>query len=557
MFNSHAFFVSMGNSLKDTMIKKLITDLVSDDTQTEDRFVPYRYDPQGYIKRFLRWDAWAGINGAIGQKEILDVYVLAVRQQTEKQQFDNGELTADQLQYWTPGQPIQNWIKVDSGHGTGKTMIASGIVSHFFDCFAPSITYCFAPTYPQINDLLFKEIRTARRKTDLPGDVLDSPVIKYRANHFVKGRASGGTGKTEKIQGQHDKYMLFVLDEAEGIDPYVIDSIQSMTAGGISIVLMLANPRTKTSRFARLAGLPYVRSLRISCLDHPNVIHGRDVIPGAVTREYISRMIDTHCTMVSTDQPDSRTFSIPWKPGIIYLPDDEFKFRVMGIAPDVSKNTFCPPGRYETAVNRTETTDTLGIHTARIGVDVARYGDDAGTIYLRHNGRVTCRNRIFKQDGYEYYLAVKEILEELLTNGVMDVSIRVDGGGGYGSTLIDNLNRNFDLTEKFKNFSVHEVHFNGTPYDTTQFYDMVTEMYYHAGQIVSVISLVDPPDNLEIDLCERMYTHGTSGGREVKRIVSKENFKKRINRSPDDGDGFVLCVAPDYLFGDTIDIGFA
>lgn len=546
----------MGDSLKEILVKKLVTDLVSDDTQTDSRFLPYRYDPQGYIKRFLRWDVWAGENGTTGQREILDAYVLAIRQQSEKQQFDSGELSASQLQHWRPGEPIKNWIKVDSGHGTGKTRIASGIVSHFFDCFAPSIAYCFAPTYLQINDLLFKEIRFDRRNTDLPGEVLDSPVIKYKSNHFVKGKASGGSGKTERIQGQHNKYLLFVLDEAEGIDPYVIDSIQSMTAGGISIVLMLANPRTKTSRFARLAGLPYVRSLRISCLDHPNVIQGRDIIPGAVTREYISRMIDANCTIVNAPQADSRTFSVPWRPGIVYLPDDEFKFRVMGIAPDVSKNTFCPPGRYETAVNR-KITHISENNVARIGVDCARYGDDTGTIYLRHNGRVTCQDRIVKQDGYEYYISVKRTLETLLADGVNDVSVRVDGGGGYGSTLIDTLNRDLELIGKFKNFSVLEVHFNGVPYDPTQFYDTVTELYYHAGQAVNVLTISDPPDGLETDLCERGYTYGKKHGYDVKQLVSKENFKKRINRSPDDGDGFVLCVAPDYLFGDTIDIGFA
>lgn len=518
-------------------------------------FSPYKFDPQEYISHFLHWDVWEGEDGATGQREILDAYVLAIRQQIEKKEWEHGEKRLDQLEFWRPGQAIQNWIKVDSGHGTGKTKLAAGIVSHYFDCFAPSITYCFAPTHHQINDLLFKELRKDRRNTILPGEVLDSPVIKHKEDHFVKGRASGGNGKTEKVQGQHEGYLLFVIDEAEGTDPYILDSIQSMTAGGVSIVFMPANPRTKTSRFARLAGSPYVKSFRISCLDHPNVKAGRDIIPGAVTREYVERMMGSHCSVVASHNVDARTFEVDWQPGKIFLPDDEFKFRVMGIAPDVSKNTFCPPGRYEAAANRE--LDIIESSVARIGVDVARYGDDTGTVYLRHGGAVTCEARIFKQDGYEYYIAVKELLQGLASKKVKDIQVRVDGGGGYGSTLIDNLNRDSDLMSEFESFAVQEVHFNGAPYDHTAYHDLVTEMYYHAGEAVQTLTLVDPPDNLEVDLCERSYSYTKKGGYDVKQLVSKDTFKKKIGRSPDDGDGFVLCVAPDYLFGGTIDIGFA
>jgi hypothetical protein len=34
----------------------------------------------------------------------------------------------------------------------------------------------------------------------------------------------------------------------------------------------------------------------------------------------------------------------------------------------------------------------------------------------------------------------------------------------------------------------------------------------------------------------------------VKKLEEKKKFKKRMKRSPDDGDGFVMAVAPDFLF---------
>src|SRR5262249_17972466 len=146
----------------------------------------------------------------------------------------------------------------------------------------------FAPSFEQIHDLLFKEIKSQRRGKGLPGQIFD---LELRAGdeHFIKGRATNNDqGKgTERVQGQHGRYNLYVLDEAEGVADFVFDAIRSMTSGGISIVVMLANPRTRSSRFYKMGAEPQVRSFRMSCLHHPNVVAGREVVPGAVRRQYV------------------------------------------------------------------------------------------------------------------------------------------------------------------------------------------------------------------------------------------------------------------------------
>jgi hypothetical protein len=113
-----------------------------------------------------------------------------------------------------------------------------------------------------------------------------------------------------RAQGQHGKYLMFVLDEAEGIDDYVWNAVDSMTSGGISIVLMLANPRTRSSQFHKAAGQANVKSFRISCLQHPNVVSGQEIVPGAVKRAYVDGMIDKHCEAVGADEPDNHTFTV-------------------------------------------------------------------------------------------------------------------------------------------------------------------------------------------------------------------------------------------------------
>lgn len=520
-------------------------------------FERYQFEPVKYIKEKLHWTPWSGKeHGAVGQVEIIEAYTLALRQLHERGAYERGEIAIEALQYWRPGEVIQNWISVDAGHGVGKTKCLAGLVSHFFDCFLPSIVYCFAPLYPQINDLLFKEIRTDRvDRPDLPGRVLKSPEITYRGNHFVKGKATsddGGMG-SERVQGQHGKYLMFILDEAEGIEEYVWNAVRSMASGGIVIVLIARNPRTTTCEAHQVRSQVQVIPLRISCLDHPNVQQNRDVIEGAVRRDYIEEMLE-YCEIAEQHNDDHYTFELPWRPGVIYKPRQEFLWRVLGIASEHEANdTFCSTGRYDAAKKR-EAYDGDDPTKARLGLDAARYGNDHGTLYYRHAGIVQREAQFEKQDSYAYYIRAKQLVLGLIAMGVVDIVLRVDAGGGYSSGVVDAFNHDLEITkregefEKLTHFEIIEVNFNGSPNDNKTFGDLVTEMYYHTAEALKTLRLENPPDTLRVDLCERQFTYSKLHGRDVKVLVSKQKFKDKKKRSPDDGDGCALAVAPDYIF---------
>lgn len=512
-------------------------------------FAPYRFEPERYITDKLGWEPWRGTEDQPGQAEVIDAYALALRQQHERDDYEQGRVSESDLASWRPGETIRVQIRVEAGHTVGKTKLASGIVNHFFDCFAPSIIYTFAPTRKQIHDLLWKEIKTDRTGKGLPGRILDL-ALDRGPDHFANGMATsnaGGTG-TERVQGQHGRYLMFVLDEAEGIADYVWDAITSMASGGIVIVLMLANPRTRLSRFHKARELPSVESFRISCLWHPNVLEGREVVPGAVRRDYVESMLAEHCEPVGEHDEDQQTFEVPWRPGEIFKPDAEMLFRVLGTAPtNLADNTLVPLGRYEAAVKREPSSQHP--HAARLGVDCARFGKDVGTLYVRHDGRIRREARFPQLVTGDYYRAVKGTIERLARAGVTDVQVRVDGGGGFGAGLIDRLNDDLDLSRLLTSFSVHEVHFGGTErVDTTAYADMVTQMYAETAETLKGIAVVDPPAELEADLCARTYKWMNKSGIDVKKLAPKEDYRKAQGRSSDDGDGFVLAAAPDFLF---------
>lgn len=514
-------------------------------------FLRYRFDVVGYIGERLGWQPWAGDGVHPGQLEVVQAYELALRQLHERYEYEQGRLTLEDLRWWQPGQVIRNRIRIEAGHTVGKTKLASGLFSHFFDTCGPAIIYSFAPGYEQINDLLWKEIRTDRGNAGLPGRLLDTPELKLRPNYFAKGRATNDAhGKgTERIQGQHGKYLMFILDEAEGVADFVYSAVESMSSGGIVIVIMLANPRTRTSQFHRQRVRADVVNFRISCIYHPNVLAGKEIVAGAVRRDYVENMLQEHADVVGRHDEDAHTFELPWRPGVIYQPDAEYMFRVLGVAPkNLSDNCFFSPGRYEQACSRQMAEGEGWDRTLRIGVDVARYGADAGTIYARWRGEMWRHCAIQGQDTNAYRQEIRTLCERMRGKGAGRIHLRVDGGGGYASGIVDPLRIDLDFLEMFEEVAIFEVHNNGEPVDSKSFADLGTEIYADAAETLRGCRLVDAPVLLEEDLTGRPYTFVNKGGRSVKRLMGKEQFKDKHGRSPDDGDGFCLAAASDRLF---------
>lgn len=331
---------------------------------------------------------------------------------------------------------------------------------------------------------------------------------------------------------------------------------------------MLANPKTRASRFYKVRTHSRVQNFRISCLNHPNVLAGREIIPQAVKRDYIETMIEEGMkergmTVVAEHNPDRHTFALPYPVKVderifpaetIFEPDREFLFRVMGIAPgDAADNTLIPVGRYEAALARKQQDLDPAIlepHKARLGIDVARFGRDMGTGYVRHLGTVRRFAQFAQKNNLAYKATIKAELLRLHAAGVCDVEVRVDGGGGFGGGVVDLLRADLELQRAFPRFVVYEVLFNGTPKDPGQYANPITEMTDKAGEALKYLRLDGVPEVLLEDLTERTYDYALyKGVLEVKQLQSKKEFKRTHDgRSPDDGDGYVLCASPDYLF---------
>ena len=102
--------------------------------------------------------------------------------------------------------------------------------------------------------------------------------------------------EAEAFQGIAGPALLFIADEASGIPQAIYDAISGNRAGGGKL-LLTGNPTKNSGEFfdafhskRRNSDDPQsigYHTLTISSEESPNVIAGRDVIPGLATREYI------------------------------------------------------------------------------------------------------------------------------------------------------------------------------------------------------------------------------------------------------------------------------
>lgn len=460
------------------------------------------------------------------------------------------------------GLPAPQIFRMKGGHGLGKSVLMGALVNFFFDCFPDSITLTSAPKFDQVKRLLWKEVRKHRPKT-APGYLLpEAPEMwmdrENRPGWFAIGQAadnSSGQGSA-KVQGQHGPFMCHVYEEAEGIPQFMYSATDAMMTGGqVNIWVLGANPATQYSAFHALEGHPNVKTYQLSLLDFPNVVQGVDIIPGGTTRRWVNEKIAAWCVPVAEHNPDRRTFTVAWdvptqdglKPaGTIWMPGDEFQWRVMGVAPDIAERSFVSSARFEAAERRRiEVADPTHL---QVGVDAARYGFDTGTVYslqglvLRHEANIN------QQDSFAYHEEVMRAARKGKARGAKTLSIRVDGSGGFGSGLVDLLRADSELMGMFESVEVLEVHFASNPNDRDSYYDIITECYAELAETLLGCRLETPPNELKVDLTARRWEPRNKEGKTVKKLGDKEQFRKDHKRSCDHGDGAALAAAPDHIF---------
>lgn len=159
-----------------------------------------------------------------------------------------------------------------------------------------------------------------------------------------------------------------------------------------------------------------------------------------------------------------------------------------------------------------------------IGVDVARFGGDKTKVYERRG--VKCI-KLFERKHEKPIITAREIAHKADHKWI---TINIDNGGLGAGGMIDQLEE-----WGFKN--VNGINFGGDAKKKKVYGNCVTEMYFECKDKLIHADIPNDPV-LKQDLTGRLYNYDL---KQRKILEKKKEFRDRYHRSPDDGDGFVLC----------------
>lgn len=424
--------------------------------------------------------------------------------------------TPDPLVAVLDGLVANRDVGVESATGTGKTYLGALVTLWFLAVFPDSIVIITAPIEKQLTLHIWKEIGGLfPRYSKLFGDAeLLTLKLRMRPNTDEKekwsavGFACGvdaGSDSATRAQGFHAQHMLIITEETPGIDPAVMTAFENTCTADHNLRLAFGNPDSQQDALHKFCTSPGVDHIRISAYDHPNVVTGRVIVPGAVSRKSITKRREKLGR-------ESRLY----------------QSRVRGISPTESVDALIRMSWCTAAKARAIPFQNDTRRTPALGVDVANSENgDLGAI-CRGSGR-TCE----VVDAFPCPDANQlgaRVVQEAKLIGIDARHIGIDGVGVGAGTV-----------NEAKRLDYYVQSLNGGDKamenaDAEKFYNLRAQMQWQARLDLErgEVALPDDDELIE-DLIAPTWT--TRNGKII--VESKEDLKRRLGRSPNKGDAFV------------------
>lgn len=395
-------------------------------------------------------------------------------------------------------------FSVRAGHGVGKTTVESWLILWFVLFWRPLKMPITANSQDQLRDVVWAEV--AHWWRELPEFLKN--LIEINAERIsIKADPEGSFAvartarpeKPEALQGFHSDNLVFMIEEASGIDDVIFEVAGGALSTEDAWVFMFANP-TRTSGYFfrshhqnrenwRCYHVPCSHSYRVS----PNYASDQE-------REY---------------GVDSNVYRV----------------RVQGNFPLSEDDAVIPLGLVEAAVGR-----NVGISdVASIvwGLDVARFGDDTTALAIRRGNALLAPVKEWKKfDNMQVAGVVAKLYSETPIH-LRPAAINIDVIG-LGAGVVDRLR---ELGLPARGINVGEA----AASDPQRFMRLRDELWFKARDWFDAKDCLIPRDDgLISELVQPKYKIESSG--KIK-VESKDDMKKRGVKSPNRADAFCLTFA--------------
>lgn len=432
---------------------------------------------------------------------------------------------------------------VPTTNAIGKSHIAARIVAYFVACHPVGSVKVIttASSFNQVKNVIWPHIRRLQ-KIHMPkmGYVnLTEWMLGDPLEAVVEGKKPADNDETG-MQGSHKSHMLIIVDEAGGITPEFGRSLEALTMGPDTHLVVLGNPPINTEQtwFERIASSPNYNLIRVGYFDTPNYTGERTGICQSCPKGMPEHTVASHLV----DQS--------WVDEIILEFGEDsayYEARVLAQFPRDNSSKALPMSWLEKSVsNHIEPT---GEEVIRLGVDIASDGGDEFVIAELdgwHGKILYHKSGADNEDAVHVSGIIKEHIIEAerkhSDRGVTSrVRVKIDCiGVGWGVTsLLQQWQREGVFKAEIVPVNVAEKARNNV-----RFMNKRAEMWWNMRK------LIQPGDGeptiwLDISTKELAQLNGPTYGTDSAggiTIEKKADMKKRGISSPDRAEALLLAA---------------
>lgn len=423
-------------------------------------------------------------------------------------------------------------VLVRAAHNVGKTFITAVACSWFYDRHNPSICLATAPVARQVKDLLFRELR--RIKHDDPNFMPKATRLESSPDHWVHGFTAS---KGDAFQGAHMPNIMIVFDEAAGVDISFWDRASTMVELGRHghYFLAIYNPYDQScpAYMAEQSGRHTV--IEMSALEHPNIIRGEEVIPGAITRVTVATRVHEECRLIQADEQPGPTAFV-WEGKYYEAESPLFETQILGRWPSRAVASVWSDRALEFLQQPIPLNPDWLV---QIGCDPARFGDDRTAICIRKG---MCLIHMESHRGWSLNQTadrLKDLCAEYQTKGqpARQIPVLIDAAG-LGAGLVDMKGKSSDRYNFVEINSAFKSRWEG------DFPNLRSELWFASADLADAesLSIALLPDEIRqsllLELRQPIFTLDTLQRRMVE---AKAMTKRRLKASPDLADAFNLA----------------
>lgn len=431
---------------------------------------------------------------------------------------------------------------VKSCHSIGKTFLCALLTAWWVCTREDAIVQTTAPTWPQVDGLLWEEIRKLHAGNDLPGRITKEAVW----NRFInvgKGRteaqvAIGKKPADNNVHGFHGVHrpdgVMAILDEACGVVAAIYNGAEAITTFPGDRQLAVGNPDDPNTKFGSLWANPSGQwnLLTVSAYDTPWFTGEAEEMIKAAGNDP-DKLRATMAVLDHLPQPEIIDgMKIEWG-----SESSLFKAKVLAEFPEQGSDSFFSQSIIDASMAEEHEIDYEILPV--LGVDLAGWGDDDSVIYINRNGNVRKYDSWSEGDAT---IGVEKIVDAIKKTGAREA--RIDGGG-LGGPIFDFLVGRDDIPD-----ACNVIKILGTyaATDNMVYANARTEQYAYLREMMRAKKInldILHDERLKKQLLAIKYKFNNKG---ALHIETKREMRSRGVKSPDELDAVVLSVIDtDYL----------